>query len=184
MKAPNLLFILSDEHTRAVAGCYGDGIVRTPNIDRLARRGVIFDNAYTPCPICIPARAALATGLPVHQTGCWDNGMPYHGTSHSWGHRLGENGIIFDAVGKLYTGLSRSKFRRALAPGGDYVTVHMKRVDQPEDLIALKELIEAGKMKPVIDRTYPLAEIAQAHRYAETKRKKGNVVITVREPGE
>ena len=92
--------------------------------------------------------------------------------------------LIFDAVGKLYTGLSRSKFRRALAPGGDYVTVHMKRVDQPEDLIALKELIEAGKMKPVIDRTYPLAEIAQAHRYAETKRKKGNVVITVREPGE
>ena len=92
--------------------------------------------------------------------------------------------LIFDAVGKLYSGLSKSRFRKALAAGGDYVTVHMKRVDQPEDLVALKELIEAGKMKPVIDRCYPMAEIAEAHRYVETKHKKGNVVITVREPGE
>lgn len=87
--------------------------------------------------------------------------------------------LIFDAVGKLYSGLSRSRFRKALAAGGDYVSVHMKRVDRPEDLVALKELIEAGKMKPVIDRRYPMAEIAEAHRYAETKHKKGNVVITV-----
>lgn len=87
--------------------------------------------------------------------------------------------LIFDAVGKLYSGLSRSRFRKALAAGGDYVSVHMKRVDRPEDLVALKELIEAGKMKPVIDRRYPMAEIAAAHKYAETKHKKGNVVITV-----
>ena len=90
--------------------------------------------------------------------------------------------LIFDAVGKLYTGLSKSKFSRALSPGGAYVSVHMKRVDRPEDLVSLKELIEAGKMKPVIDRRYPMAEIADAHRYAETKHKKGNVIITVK-PG-
>lgn len=89
--------------------------------------------------------------------------------------------LIFDAVGKLYTGLSKSKFRKALSPGGDYVSVEMQRKDRPEDLLALKELIETGKMKPVIDRRYPMAEIAEAHRYAETKHKKGNVVIVVRE---
>ena len=89
--------------------------------------------------------------------------------------------LIFDAVGKLYSGLPKSRFTKALAPGGEYVSVHMKRVDRPEDLTALKELIEAGKLKPVIDRVYAMAEIAAAHRYVETKRKKGNVVITIRE---
>ena len=100
--ATNLLFILSDEHNRDCAGCYGHSMVQTPNLDRLAARGVRFDAAYTNCPICVPARASLATGRYVHEIGYWDNAFPYEGRVPGWGHRLIAEGHRVEAIGKLH----------------------------------------------------------------------------------
>ena len=102
VKPCNMLFILSDEHTRDVSGCYGHKIVKTPNIDRLAARGTKFANAYTNCPICVPARAALQTGTYVAENGCWDNGTPYDGKLPGWGHRLSAAGHRTMSIGKLH----------------------------------------------------------------------------------
>jgi choline-sulfatase len=98
----NLLFLMSDQHNRRFAGCYGHPIVKTPNLDRLAARGVRFDNAYCTSPICVPARASLATGRYVHQIGAWDNAFPYTGTFPSWGHRLTAHGYRVTTIGKLH----------------------------------------------------------------------------------
>lgn len=102
MEPTNLLFIISDQHSYDALGCYGHPLVQTPNLDRLAERGTRFTNAYTPCPICVPARAALATGQYVHQTGHWDNAFPYAGTPPSWHHHLRGQGFTVDSIGKLH----------------------------------------------------------------------------------
>jgi choline-sulfatase len=98
----NLLIIMSDQHNRRTLGCYGRPIVATPNLDRLARRGALFESAYTPCPVCVPARAAFATGKYVHQIGTWDNAIAYDGRVPSWHHLLRDRGHHVVSIGKLH----------------------------------------------------------------------------------
>jgi choline-sulfatase len=98
----NSVFIFSDEHNREITGCYGNSIIKTPHMDALAARGTRFDNAYTNCPICVPARASLATGRYVHDIKLWDNAHPYTGDPEGWGHRLMQAGSEVTAIGKLH----------------------------------------------------------------------------------
>jgi choline-sulfatase len=98
----NLVVIMSDEHNPKIMGCAGHPIVRTPALDALAARGTRFTSAYTACPICVPARAAFATGRYVHEVGYWDNGDAYEGSVPSWHHVLRGRGHRAVAIGKLH----------------------------------------------------------------------------------
>ena len=102
MRPANLIFIMSDEHNKRVLGSYGHTMIRTPHLDRLAARGTRFTSAYTNCPICVPARAAFATGQYVHRIGYWDNAIAYDGRVPTWGHRLMAQGHHVAAIGKLH----------------------------------------------------------------------------------
>lgn len=83
--------------------------------------------------------------------------------------------IVFDAVGKT----TSSAGKKILKPGGRFVTVKKNPKSGKNDLLYLKELIEAGKLISVIDRRYTLETIREAHAYAESFRKKGNVVVNI-----
>ena len=85
--------------------------------------------------------------------------------------------IIFDAVAKI----PKPKRKKALTLNGIFMSGHDSIGNEKiEDLIFLKELAETGKIRPVIDRTYPWEQIVEAHRYVDKGHKKGNVVITVK----
>jgi len=83
--------------------------------------------------------------------------------------------LIFDAVGKT----SAAEAKSVLNEGGKFVTVQSTTHESVENFALLRQLLEAGEIKPVIDKCYPLEEVAEAHRYVETGKKRGNVVITM-----
>jgi len=111
MDAKNLIIFMSDGHDPRYLGSAGHPLMHTPALDRLADRGTRFSNAYTPCPICVPARASFATGRHVHQTGCWDNAHAYDGEIPGWARQVQIAGYPIEAIGKMH-------FRRSEDPLG------------------------------------------------------------------
>ncbi|MHC4249396.1 MAG: sulfatase-like hydrolase/transferase [Planctomycetota bacterium] len=72
-RRPNIIVIMSDEHNAGVTGCYGNSVVRTPNLDGLARRGVTFEGCYTNSPLCVPSRLSFTAGKYASRVGAWSN---------------------------------------------------------------------------------------------------------------
>ena len=102
MTPQNLLIFFSDEHNPKVLGAGGHPFISTPHLDALAARGTRFTQATTPCPICVPGRAALATGRYNHEIGYWDNADAYEGGVPSWHHLLRAQGHRVVSIGKLH----------------------------------------------------------------------------------
>lgn len=100
---PNLLYILSDQHAPHVLGCNGDPVVRTPNLDRLAERGTVFDNVYCPSPLCVPSRMAMLTGRFPHETQAWVNDHMLDPGIPTFAHAMGAGGYRPILIGRMHS---------------------------------------------------------------------------------
>ncbi len=99
---PNILFVFSDQQRWDTCGCYGQKLPVTPNLDRMAGEGVLFQNAFTCQPVCGPARAALQTGRYPAQIGCQTNNLRLPMHAKTVAHCLGDLGYETGYVGKWH----------------------------------------------------------------------------------
>ncbi|MFC1562717.1 sulfatase-like hydrolase/transferase, partial [candidate division KSB1 bacterium] len=99
-KPLNVLFLFSDEHNPYFSSPYGHPFVQTPNMAKIAERGVVFEAGYCPSPLCGPSRAAFFTGLHCHQVPSYSNGSIFDGSLPTWSELLTKQGIHTVHVGK------------------------------------------------------------------------------------
>jgi choline-sulfatase len=101
MAKPNVLFICSDQHSFRFSGYAGHPLVQTPNLDRLAASGTVFESAYCGSPVCVPSRACLATGMYPSDSSSFCNSTVWDGSQPVWATYLQDAGYRCRAVGKL-----------------------------------------------------------------------------------
>ena len=106
----NLLFVFDDQHRWCSLGCYGDPEVRSPNLDHFATGALRFQQAITNCPLCVPARGTLLTGLHAMRHRAISNDLPISNDVTSIAHVLEEAGVHTGYVGKWHlAGVPRDK---------------------------------------------------------------------------
>ena len=157
MKPQNLLILMSDEHNASMMGCAGHPLAKTPNLDALAARGTRFVDAYTSCPICVPARASFATGRHIHEIEYWDNSIAYDGRVPSWGHKLQAAGVRAESIGKLHyrleedpTGFDKQHIPMHITGGVGMIQLSIRKqfpdfVPPPRNRAAIAEAASVGE---------------------------------------
>lgn len=98
----NLLFLCSDQHQTAAAGCYGSTEVHTPNIDGIADDGVRFTRTYCQSPVCVPSRGSIITGQYPHRHGARILRDPLPSDARTVAHYFGDHGYETAAIGKMH----------------------------------------------------------------------------------
>ena len=111
MGQPNIIFIFSDQQRYDTLGCYGQDLDVTPNLDKMAKEGVLFEYAFTNQPLCGPARSILQTGLYATETTCYRNGISLPISDKNIANYFSDNGYDVAYIGKwhLASTIGRSK---------------------------------------------------------------------------
>ena len=121
---PNVLVIISDQHSKFHIGCYGDQVVRTPHMDQMAAQGVRFDNTYCATPLCVPSRMAFMTARRPSATRVWTNSHILSSAIPTWAHAMGAAGYETALVGRMHFIGSEQRHGFERRPIGEYSAHH------------------------------------------------------------
>jgi choline-sulfatase len=124
LSRPNVLIILSDQHSRHHLGCYGDELVRTPRLDALAAGGMRMDAAYTAAPVCVPSRMSFMTSRTPSQNEVWTNHDILSSALPTWAHAMGAGGYETALVGRMHFVGADQRHGFERRPVGEYSAVH------------------------------------------------------------
>lgn len=116
---PNVLVLMSDQHNPHIAGFSGNRIVRTQNLDRLAREAAVFGAAYCQTPLCTPSRISMWTGLLPYKCAGWKNNMPIFPEHLTMPEHFARHGYVTCGVGKMHVGGDRPMNGFQFRPYGD-----------------------------------------------------------------
>lgn len=185
---PNLLFIMTDQQRYDALGIAGNTVLQTPNLDRLAKQGAYFKNAYTPCAVCTPARSSILTGHTVEKTNMRTNDLAYYAkkeglmTMPTFDEILADAGYRCEYYGKWHsqsshTDIYRNPVRAAkngksvFGPGGQkFVWLDYLEDKEPVRALEAGELYDQMSNRPYkanpIDKYYGMTgeEIKALHR--------------------
>ncbi len=123
----NAIVFMADEHNPRYSSVFGHPFIRTPNLQNLAERGTVYENAYTPCPLCMPSRSAFLTGKRVHEMPVFSNCVANINSGHpTFGQVLAKQGVYTLNIGTLHAfdrpenlGFSQLILPHAPPPPGD-----------------------------------------------------------------
>ena len=164
-KPPNLLFIMTDQQRFDALSYAGNTVLETPNMDRLAKEGVFFKNAYTQCAVCTPARASILTGYTVANTKVISNRVAYVSEEtgimpmKTYDEVLAENGYLSEYYGKWHTPTFRArvyqnpvtvagKSKSELGPGKKAAYLNFLNPNFPSRDLQNGEFMDTYTMRP------------------------------------
>lgn len=148
-RKPDILIVMADQLTAALTGAYGHPVVQTPGMDRLGREGVRFDAAYSNCPLCTPARAALVSGRYVSRTRSYDNAGILPCDVPTFAHHLRLAGYEVVATGKMhFVGADQLHgFERRLTT--DIYPSDFSWTSSWDDVVETEESVRRGKGRQI-----------------------------------
>ncbi len=121
---PNILLIMTDQHSPHFLRCYGNELVRTPTFDRLAGEGMRFTNAYVPAPLCVPSRMSFLTSRTPTHNRVWNNTCILNSGAPTWAHALGMAGYETSLIGRMHFAGPDQRHGFQNRPIGEYGAKH------------------------------------------------------------